>query len=235
MNILAFDTSTRSASVAIIKDGILVAENIVNDRRTHSQKLMPILENMMDVASMKIDEIDVFAVCIGPGSFTGIRIGVSTVKAFSHVFNKPIVSVNSLESIASNMVFTERRVIPIIDAQANNLYMAEYDVKNGIPVEISGIEVASIDEIIDRYSDLKEEVLFIGEGTEKYYSRLSEEGFTVVSSVDSTARASSVAKIARYKYENGIDVSTFYDVVPMYIRKSQAEIQLEEKEARLSK
>ena len=103
MIILGLDTSTRAASVALWSDGDLLGELVINDKRTHSQKLMPMLENLFQLANICIDDVDLLAVCIGPGSFTGIRIAMATVKALGHVRNLPIVGVNSLESLAYNL------------------------------------------------------------------------------------------------------------------------------------
>ena len=94
MIILGLDTSTRAASVALWSDGDLLGELVINDKRTHSQKLMPMLETLFQLADIKVDDIDLLAVCIGPGSFTGIRIAMATVKALGHVRNLPIVGVN---------------------------------------------------------------------------------------------------------------------------------------------
>src|SRR3712207_747974 len=128
MNILGLDTSSKAASVSLWSDGTLLSEVLINDKRTHSQKLMPILESMLKLADMKIDDIDLLAVCIGPGSFTGIRIAVATAKAIAHVRNLPIIGVNSLESLSYSLYDANTVIVPILDAQANQVYTGSYEL-----------------------------------------------------------------------------------------------------------
>ncbi len=233
MNILSFDTSTKAASVALLKGDELVGEIVINDKRTHSQKLMPILENLFKLADITIDDIDLLAVSIGPGSFTGLRIAMATVKAIGHAKNLKIVAVNSLESLAFNAGNTAKKIIAILDAQGKNLYTASYEIgKDGLK-QLSEIEVIETESLQARIKEEGREVIILGEGLDKAKEKLDSELVEFASPDKNISRASSIACLAREKYEKDIDVHTCYDIVPLYIRKSQAEMQYEEKERKL--
>ena len=103
MKILGIDTSSMAASVAVIEDNKLICEYTINTKKTHSQKLMPMIENMLSLSDLNVRELDAIAVCEGPGSFTGLRIGMATAKAIAHVNDIPVIGVNSLEVLAANM------------------------------------------------------------------------------------------------------------------------------------
>lgn len=229
MNILSFDTSTRAASVAIMKDDELVGELIINDKRTHSQKLMPMLENLMNLADMSIDDIDLLAVCVGPGSFTGLRIAMATVKAMAHAKNLNIVEVDSLEGLAHNVASSSKKIIPILDAQGNMLYTSSYRSEGGRLIALSDIELVDMNDLIDRIEEEGEQVIVIGEGISKANELLDRPLIEIAQYEKNVSRASSIAAIAREKYTSSIGVHSCYDILPMYIRKSQAEVQYEEK------
>ncbi|WP_101773683.1 tRNA (adenosine(37)-N6)-threonylcarbamoyltransferase complex dimerization subunit type 1 TsaB [Peptostreptococcus faecalis] len=230
MNILGFDTSTKSASVALIKDDVLVGEILINDKRTHSQKLMPMLEDLFKLGDISVDDIDVLAVCIGPGSFTGLRIAMSTVKAISHVKNIPIVGVNSLETLANNMAFTDKYIIPILDAQATQVYYGIYKSENGKLRVVEDVGVIDIDDLLEKIEKLYTGAVILGEGTTKYGNKLENKNIYIPSPEKNISKASSVTSLAMQKYKEEKNVYDSYDIVPLYIRKSQAEIQYEERQ-----
>lgn len=238
MNILGIDTSTRSASVAIMRDGVILCENTINDRRTHSQKFMPILESIFNAVDMDVSDIDIIAVCVGPGSFTGIRIGVSTAKAFSHIYDIPVVAVNSLEAVAMNVNYLEKNIVSIIDAQSRNLYCAEFHFDEGNrSVDILSVDcdikIISIDELVEKYKSHTEKILFVGDGVEKHRDIIEKEGFLAVDDVYNIPRASNICRIAIQKYVQKKDVYNCYSIKPVYVKKSQAEIQLEQKDKKV--
>lgn len=228
MNILGLDTSTRAASVALIKDGELVGEYVINDKRTHSQKLLPMLESLLKIGDINLKDIDMLAVCVGPGSFTGLRIAMSTVKAISHVEKIPIVAVNSLESLAYNIFETSKKIIPILDAQRNQVYTAKYTIKGGKLIEEEEIKVVEIEKLIEDIDEKKEDVIVLGEAVSKYEDILVNEYITLFRSVSNVSKASSVCSLSVEKIKENKDVYNCYDILPMYIRKSQAEMQYEE-------
>lgn len=233
MNILSFDTSTKAASVALLKGDELVGEVFINDKRTHSQKLMPMVESLFNLADITADDLDLLAVCVGPGSFTGLRIAMATVKAMAHAKDLKIVAVDSLESLSFNVSDSEKKIIPILDAQGKKLYTASYRSFESSVERIDDIEVIEIDELVARIKAAGEEVIVLGEGVDKAKESLSDSLIEIPSPDRNVSKASSVACIAKEKYEKGLDIHSCYDIVPMYIRKSQAEMQYEEKQRKL--
>lgn len=234
MKVLGIDTSSQAASIAIMENEKLIAEYTINTKKTHSQKLMIMIEEMFNLSDMKIEEIDLIGVCIGPGSFTGLRIGMSTAKAIAHVRNIPIVGVNSLESLAFNMSFSKYTICPIIDAQRNQVYTNSYSWENNELISKDDINVISIDELIENAKNGPEEVILLGEAISLYKEKIENaKNINIAPSSNNISRASSLCQLAINKYNNKIDVHNCYTINPMYIRKSQAEVQYDEKMKRM--
>lgn len=229
MKVLAVDTTSNTASAAVMEDSRLLGEYTVNHKKTHSQKIMVMIDELLKSLELTPSDMDLFAAAVGPGSFTGIRIGVSTIKGMAHAVNKPVVSVNTLEALAYNMPYCEHFIVPIMDARNNNVFTASYlwdeDFK-----EVTPPEAVSIDECIENCIDFVETV-FVGDGVDVYREHIKEKlgdmalfpGGNVLLN-----RASSVAALALLKAENG-ETLHYNELVPFYIRKSQAEQELEKK------
>ncbi|SHK62551.1 tRNA (adenosine(37)-N6)-threonylcarbamoyltransferase complex dimerization subunit type 1 TsaB [Tepidibacter formicigenes] len=233
MKILGIDTSSEVATVAIMDDDKLIGEYTINHKKTHSQKLMPMIDEMFKSCEITPNDIDLIGVCIGPGSFTGLRIGVATAKAIAHARNIHIAVVNSLESLAFNMNLSKGIICPIIDAQRNQVYTCKYSWENNTLVSIDNISVKNIDELIDEIKERYEEVVLLGEAVDLHKDKLNDlDNIYIAPNSHKLARASSVCELAFEKYKKG-DVKNHYDVVPYYIRKSQAEVQYEEKLKRM--
>ena len=149
MKILGMDTSSRACSVAVVENDCLICEFVINNKKTHSQKLMPMIETMLNMSDLSIEDMDAIAVSVGPGSFTGLRISMATAKAISHVNNIPILAVNALESLAGNMDLCDKKIYPILDAQRTQVYTAKYEYKNDELVELEGMDVKEIDDLIE--------------------------------------------------------------------------------------
>ena len=234
MKILGIDTSTHSTSVCIIEDDKLICEYTVNTKKTHSQKLMVMIESMIKESDLNVSDIDAIAICIGPGSFTGLRISMATAKAIAQVRNLPIISVNSLESLAFNMNLCERIICPILDAQRNQVYTGKYKFENGEFKTLEDVNVVTIDELVDELSKSNDEFIIVGEATTLYKEKLGQLNNSYIASVsNNVSKASSLCAIAKSKFEKEIDIHNCYTINPMYIRKSQAEVQYEEKMKRL--
>ncbi|CAH2211926.1 tRNA (adenosine(37)-N6)-threonylcarbamoyltransferase complex dimerization subunit type 1 TsaB [Tepidibacter aestuarii] len=233
MKVLGIDTSSKAASVAIMEDDKLISEYTINNNKTHSQKLMPIIENMFKLNEISADNIDLVSVCIGPGSFTGLRIGVATAKAIAHVRDIPVVVVNSLEALAFNMSMTNKTVCPMIDAQKKQVYTCKYSWDKDSLLKVEDIDVKKIEDLVEEFKSSLEEFVLVGEGAD-----LHKEVFENIDNVyiapnsHRSSRASSICEIGIEKFKKG-DTKTHYEVVPYYIRKSQAEVQYEEKMKRL--
>ena len=121
MRVLAIDTSSNVATVAVMEDELLLGEYILNHKKTHSQKIMTMIEQILSELELTVRDIDIFAAAIGPGSFTGLRIGVATVKALAHATGKTVVSVGTLEALAYNVPYAEHIIVPIMDARRDNV------------------------------------------------------------------------------------------------------------------
>ncbi|OPJ56031.1 tRNA (adenosine(37)-N6)-threonylcarbamoyltransferase complex dimerization subunit type 1 TsaB [Alkalithermobacter paradoxus] len=234
MKILGIDTSSQVATVAIMDEDKLIAEYTINYKKNHSENLMPMISEIFRSCDMKVDDIDLIGVCIGPGSFTGLRIGVATAKAIAHVRNIPIAPVNSLEALAFNMNFSKGIICPIIDAQRSDVYTSKYTWESNTLVSIEEMSVKNIDDLIDELNDRYDEIVLLGEGVDIHREKLNKLGnIYIAPNSHKLSKASSVCQIALQKYESG-DTLDYKKVEPLYIRKSQAEVQYEEKLKRMN-
>ncbi|MGL6105564.1 tRNA (adenosine(37)-N6)-threonylcarbamoyltransferase complex dimerization subunit type 1 TsaB [Romboutsia sp.] len=235
MKVLGIDTSSMAASVAVIEDNKLICEYTINTKKTHSQKLMPMIENMLRISDIDVNEMDMIAVCEGPGSFTGLRIGMATAKAIAHVNNLPIVGVNSVELLAGNMDLCDKKICSILDAQRTQVYMGQYKLENEELVELKGVDVVEIEELIEELKNSNEDWILVGEAVYKYEDKLKEtNNIHIPASSHNVNRASSLCSIAIKKYNKNIAIHDCYSINPMYVRKSQAEVQYDEKMKRLN-
>ena len=132
MKILAIDTSSKICSVCILEDNALILEKHTDDEKTHSQNLMPLIDELFKEVNLTLDNIDLLACCLGPGSFTGIRIGLATIKAFADAKNIPVTGVTSLESLAYNVEQTGL-IVSLIDAKNDNVYYSLYSPYTYLP------------------------------------------------------------------------------------------------------
>lgn len=222
MIILGMDTSSANACVALMNDEKIIGEYTVSHDRTHSQIIMPMLDDMMKKCGVALEDVDVFAVATGPGSFTGLRIGISTVKTFAQVLKKPIVGISSLESLAANVTY-DGFVCPIADARRDRVYNAVY--KSGECIVEP--RVTPVAELADELGD--KNVMFLGDGMLKYGDLIlnsSPELFTAAPVHLNMQNASSLCACA-YKRALKGDFDNLYSLEPMYLRKSQAERELE--------
>lgn len=234
MKILGIDTSTMAANVAVLEDDKLICEYTINTKKTHSQKLMPMIENMLKLSDLEIKDIDAIAICVGPGSFTGLRIGMATAKAMAHVNNIPLIGVNSLEILGTNMDLCNRKICSILDAQRNQVYMNKYILEDNKIKELEEISIKPIDELLEELSSNDEQWVLVGEAVYKYKEKIEViSNITIPSPANNITKASSLCLVARDKILANEDVYNCYDINPMYIRKSQAEEQYEEKQKRL--
>ena len=235
MKVLGIDTSSNATSIAVIEDNKLICEYTVNTKTTHSQKLMPMIENMLKISEINVNDMDMISICQGPGSFTGLRIGMATAKALSHVNNLPIVGVNSVELLAGNMNLCDKKICSILDAQRTQVYTGQYKFENNQLVELKGVDVVEIDELIEELKNTNEEWIIVGEAVYKYEDKLKDvSNINIPAPSHNVSKASSLCSIAINKYKNNIDVYDCYSINPLYIRKSQAEVQYDEKMKRLN-
>ena len=228
MKILSIDSCTNVATAAILDDEVLVAEFVLNNKITHSTKLLPQIENMMNNAEIKFSDIDVFAVTVGPGSFTGERIGVATAKALAHAVNKPMVAVSALKAMAYNLKHTDLLICPIMDARREQVYTATYRW-NGDGLEaIKSDRAMALEELLE---EIQENVIFLGDGVPVFKDKISEKLGTKAYFAPAhllNLRGGSVAECAMDEYKKG-NFCTYSELQPSYLRLSQAEREYNEK------
>lgn len=165
MNILGIDTSTTSGSVAILKDEEIVAELTLNLRKTHSERLLPSIDNLLRECGLGLEDMDAIAVTTGPGSFTGLRIGLSSAKGLGWALNKPILGVSTLLSLACNIPYSSYTICPILDARKGEVYSSLFSMRDGALVREMEDMVLKPEHLAER---LAGEVLFLGDGIKKY-------------------------------------------------------------------
>ena len=225
MKILALDTSTNAATAAILEDGVIIGEYSCNKGKTHSQRLMPMIQSLLDAVGLKARDMDAFAASIGPGSFTGLRIGVTTVKAMAFAAQKPVISVYTLDALAYNLAASKAIICPVIDARNNQVFTAAYKISGGSLERLTDYLGIHINELADILGAMEGDVLFPGDAALMYEAFFREKlGERASSAPPNTAlaRASSVAVLAKQAYEEGL-YEDCYDMKPFYLRKSQAE------------
>ena len=226
MNIFAMDTSTLTATVAVLSDEKLLGEFSVSNKLTHSVTIMPMTDSLLKSASLALNDIDVFAVSVGPGSFTGLRIGMATVKTFAQALGKPIIGVSSLDAAAGNFALAKGLVCPMFDARRSEVYNAVY--KDGS--KICQDRAIHTDALFNELSG--KAVVFAGDGaiihSEKIKS-MGESGWSIAPQHLILPKASSVAYAALKRAQKG-DFDDVYTLNPVYLRKSQAEREREERE-----
>ena len=168
MKILSLDTSGLVASCAISENGKIVAEYTLNYKLTHSQTIMPMIDEIVKLSQTDISTIDYIACAAGPGSFTGLRIGAATAKGFAHGLNKPIIPVPTLEALAYNIFGTEKYICPIMDARRKQVYNGVYIFEDYELKEILPPQTRIIDEVLEFVSGLDKKAIFLGDGVFVY-------------------------------------------------------------------
>lgn len=162
MKILALDTSALVAAVAVMEDDRLLAEYMLNHRKTHSQQLVAMIREVLASLELAPKDIDVFAASTGPGSFTGLRIGVTTVKAMAYATGKPVVSVPTLDAIAYNIPMNSFTICPVMDARNNQVYTALYDWDENGQKRITDYMGIPVSELVQLIKDMGKKVILPG-------------------------------------------------------------------------
>ena len=233
MKILAIESSGLVASAAIVTEDTLLAEYTVNFKKTHSQTLLPMVEEIVSMVGIDLKEIDAIAVSAGPGSFTGLRIGSATAKGLGLALGKPIIPVPTTQGIAANLYGVQGVICPLMDARRNQVYtgLYRYD-KNGFAVVEDQMAVL-VDEIIEKVNALGEPVTYLGDGVEAFAEIVKEKTevpFSFAPLHTSKQRAGALAARAVELYKAGV-TQTAAEHEPDYLRLSQAERELKEKQA----
>jgi tRNA threonylcarbamoyladenosine biosynthesis protein TsaB len=224
MKILAFDTASKSCSAAIIDGNIILGEFLLNHQDTHSKYLLGMIDSLFSHCNLTIKDIDGFGVTIGPGSFTGLRIGLSTLKALAFVTGKPVFPLSSLAALAYQFPSNNTLICSMLDARRNEVYTAQYKFIDEVLEEVSPPAAVSVEEAI---AGISEPCIFVGDGAMLYKQFIKDALGSIASFpiVGNQINASVVA-LAAAKYFNRVNVDNFinfHDIVPLYIRKSDAE------------
>ncbi|MCR5154523.1 MAG: tRNA (adenosine(37)-N6)-threonylcarbamoyltransferase complex dimerization subunit type 1 TsaB [Lachnospiraceae bacterium] len=236
MKILAVESSGLVASAAIANETTLLAEYTVNFKATHSQTLLPMIDEIVRMIGLDLNEVDAIAVSSGPGSYTGLRIGSATAKGLGLALKKPIIEVPTTETIAANMYGFRGIICPLMDARRQQVYTGLYKYGPEGFVVVKDRMATQIEDILKLVNEAGEEVVFLGDGVEAYKDTiisLTKVPYSFAPLHLSKQRAGSLAVRAAFLFEEGKFV-TAAEHRPDYLRLSQAERELKEKEASLN-
>lgn len=234
MRILAFDSTATAASVAICDEGKVLSEFLVNAGLTHSRTLVPMLDASLSNTDSDLKSIDALAISNGPGSFTGVRIGVAVAKGIAFAENLPCIEVSTLESMAYNLVLTDCIVCAAMDARCAQVYNAIFEIKYGEVVRLCddrALAIADLKaELTEKYTDKR--IILVGDGAELCFKELIDTNLSVELAPPALRyqRASSVAAAAFDKLNKGKKPKSASELLPAYLRLSQAERELKKKE-----
>ena len=229
MKILAVDTSANTATVCVVEDDKLLAEEIVNHKKTHSQTLMPMIDNVLKNCGTDIPEIDIFAVANGPGSFTGLRIGVSAIKGMAHALDKPVIEISTLEGMAYNIYMSDLIICPIMDARRDQVYNGVYTWENGEFTELTPPRALSIEECVEDVRKYNKKVVFLGDGVPVHREYIEKEMNVQAIFAPASANAQRASSLAAIAINRQDCKKNCYEVSPVYLRKPQAEREREER------
>ncbi len=229
MLILAFESTAKAASAALLKDGKLLSQYTQCSGLTHSRTLLPMGEDMLKNAELSLKDVDLLAVAHGPGSFTGVRIGVSMVKGLAWASDKPCVGVSTLEAMAWHGLAAGGLICPVMDARRNQVYNALFRIENGRPVRLTEDRPIALKDLAEELKTMRERVFLVGDGAELSFRALTEQGIDCVLAPENLRMqdAWGVAMAARDKEPGNADT-----LLPVYLRLSQAERERQERLAR---
>ena len=236
MRILALDSSGLVATVAILEDEQTLAEYTVNYKKTHSQTLLPMLDEIVKMIEFDLSTVDAIAVAGGPGSFTGLRIGAATAKGLGLALNKPLIHIPTVDGLAYNLYGNTGLICPIMDARRNQVYTGLYRFENGEFQVVEEQMAISVQELIEKLIQYGEKVTFLGDGVPVYKEQL-EKGLSVeyyfAPAHMNRQRATAVGALGMKYYQEG-RMESAMEHRPDYLRLSQAERERAEKDANRS-
>ena len=232
MKILGLDSSGIVASVAVVEDDILVAEYTVNYKKTHSQTLLPMLDEIAKMTELDLNTIDAIAVAAGPGSFTGLRIGSATAKGLGLALRKPLIAVPTVEGLAYNLYDTDGLICPIMDARRRQVYTGIYRFEEHRLVTVEDQMAVPMEEMISKLNEYQQPVTFLGDGVPVFVDMIAEKlkvPYSFAPAHVNKQRAAAVAALGLIYYKEG-RTQTAMEHIPDYLRVSQAEREREERQ-----
>ena len=234
MLMLAFDTATLVSTVALATENKVLAEFTLQTTKTHSEKLLPAIDMICRFAGVSVPEIEAVAVSSGPGSFTGLRIGLTTAKAFCYANSLPLISVPTLMGLAYNFAGSNQLIAPVLDAQKGNVYTAFYRFEAGQIQEVLPVSILSAMEFSRKISEIGQPTIVLGEATELAMAEVETGlGAVVAGNHLLMPRAASVAQAAFQMYRQGLTADAM-TLVPIYVRRSEAEVLWEQRQGTVS-
>lgn len=231
MKILGLDSSGIVASVAVVEDDVLIAEYTVNYKKTHSQTLLPMLDEIVKMTELDLNSVDAIAVAAGPGSFTGLRIGSATAKGLGLALKKPLVAIPTVEGLAYNLYDTQGIICPIMDARRKQVYTGIYRFEDHRLRVLEDQMAVPMEELISKLNKLGQPVTFLGDGVSVFREMIRQElavPFAFAPAHVNKQRAAAVAALGLEYYREG-KTQTAMEHVPDYLRVSQAERERAEK------
>ncbi len=232
MLVFGIDTCCMAATAALMNDDIMVAQTVVNQNKTHSQIMMPQIEQMFKAAEVDPMLVDAYAAAVGPGSFTGVRIGVATAKAMAQGAGKPCIAVSTLEALAYSSKYFDGVIAPILDARRDQVYNALFSGGRDGLERLCPDRALSLDELLEEIKKTDKKALFMGDATLVFRDRIEAvlgDKAVFAPKVVNLNLAGAVAEIGIEKLKAG-DTVEYGKLVPEYVRLSQAEREKLERE-----
>lgn len=233
MKILGLDSSGIVASAAIVEDDVLIAEYTVNYKKTHSQTLLPMLDEIAKMTELDLNSIDAIAVAAGPGSFTGLRIGSATAKGLGLALKKPLIAIPTVEGLAYNLYDISGLICPIMDARRKQVYTGIYRFTDHQLKVVEDQMAVPMETVIEKLNQYGETVTFLGDGVPVFHELIAEKmtvPYSFAPAHVNKQRAAAVAALGEIYYRQG-KTETAMEHVPDYLRVSQAERERAEREA----
>ena len=225
MKILSIESASVTASCAVSDDEKILGEYTLRHKKTHSEKLMPLIEELMGELNLKINDIDIISISRGPGSYTGLRIGAAIAKSLAYAADIKIASIPTMKSLAANVYDEQKLIVPIMDAKAGRIYTGIYKWDNGECKEVLEQFPCNIDDLIQILNEYEEPLIFNGDGSVNYRKKI-EDGLNkkvyFAPEVFNYLKASTLAFIG-YKMAVQGDTVSANEFNPQYLRLSQAE------------
>ena len=233
MKVLGIDSSGMVATVAVVEDTQMLAEYTINYKKTHSQTLLPMLDEVAKMIELDLNTIDAIAVAAGPGSFTGLRIGSATAKGLGLALKKPLVSVPTLEGIAYNFCGSEKVICPMMDARRSQVYTGIYEFQGNTLKVLEDQMAVSVEEVLEKLNQTGREVILAGDGVPVYLELIEKNlkvPYLLAPAHLNRQRAGAVAVLGiQYAKEGKLESAMEHQ--PDYLRLSQAERERAQKQA----
>lgn len=224
MKLLAIETSAVSVSVAVVEDGALIASAYQNTALTHSRTLMPMVDAMLQTAELKLSDMDCFAVAAGPGSFTGLRIGISAVKGLAWALEKPCLAVSTLEAMAYSLRHMDCTIVCAMDARRQQIYNAIFRAEGGTLTRLCDDRAIALSELRDELCDTKDTLIVVGDGAKLCFDYLTENGVSCTLAPPQLVMQSAVGvAMAGEELAKQGAFTDAQSLAPVYLRLSQAE------------